>query len=117
MRKASRTRHAGRRTIQSARMAARQRPATRARRRREWASDDRITTRELVSDLPKPVTFNGVGLRENVRLGQSIEGFALDHWESGAWKQFAVGTSIGSCRLVRLPERVATSRVRLRITK
>jgi alpha-L-fucosidase len=82
-----------------------------------WATDDPVRTPELTLDLAHPATFNVVRLRENIRLGQRVEAFALDRWESGAWHEFAGGTSIGACRLVRLPEPITTERVRLRITK
>ena len=80
-----------------------------------WTTGDSVTTPEVVMEFPRPVTFNVVRLRENIRLGQRIEAFELDRWASGAWKSFAHGTSIGSCRLVRVSESVTTTRVRLRI--
>jgi len=81
-----------------------------------WATDDAVTTPEVVLDLGKPVTFNVVRLREYLPLGQRIEAFALDRWQDGAWTQFASGTSIGNCRLVRSAP-VTTGKVRLRIVK
>jgi len=44
-----------------------------------------------------------------------VDGFAVDAWQNGAWKEFAKGQSIGACRLLR-GEKVKTSKVRLRIT-
>jgi alpha-L-fucosidase len=82
-----------------------------------WATDDAVTTPDLVVDLGKSTTFNVVRLRENIRLGQRIEAFALDRWQDGAWQEFAAGTSIGACRLIHLPDYVTTDRVRLRITQ
>jgi hypothetical protein len=58
-----------------------------------------------------------VGLRENIRLGQRVEGFELDRWSAGHWETIAKATSIGSCRLIRLADDVTTNRVRLRITQ
>jgi alpha-L-fucosidase len=81
-----------------------------------WSTDDAVQTPELVLDLGRPVTFNVVGLREHLPLGQRIEAWALDAWSGGAWREFAKGTSIGSRRLWRGAE-VTTDRVRLRITK
>ena len=60
--------------------------------------------------------FNVIRLGEAIQLGQRIEAFVVDIWSSGAWSQIAQGTSVGSCRLVQLPQPVETSRVRLRIT-
>jgi len=81
-----------------------------------WATDDAVTHPEVVLDLGKPVTFNVVRLREYLPLGQRIEAFALDQWKGGTWAEFASGTSIGNCRLVR-GEPVTTAKVRLRITQ
>ncbi|MFN8353006.1 MAG: alpha-L-fucosidase [Spirosomataceae bacterium] len=82
-----------------------------------WATDDSNTTPEVVVSWTSPQTFDVVRLRENIKLGQRIEGFALDIWENNAWKEVHQGTSIGSLRLVRLSEAVSTTQVRLRITK
>ena len=80
-----------------------------------WSTDNSVTTPELVLEWSKPATFNVIRLREYLLLGQRIEAFALDKWESGQWTEFASGTSIGNCRLVRCPA-IATTKVRLRIT-
>ena len=81
-----------------------------------WATDDGITTPELVLDLGKPVTFNVVSLREYLPLGQRVDAFALDQFKDGQWVEFAKSTSIGNLRLIR-GDRVTTDKVRLRITK
>ena len=81
-----------------------------------WATGDFITKPELVLDLGKPVTFNVVRLREYLPLGQRIEEFALDQWKEGQWVEFATGTSIGNCRLIR-GATITTDKVRLRVTK
>lgn len=86
-------------------------------RRRDtyWATDDGITTPDLVLDLRRPTTFNVVSLREYLPMGQRVDTFALDRWEDGRWIEFATGTSIGNRRLVRTTP-VTTAKVRLRIT-
>jgi alpha-L-fucosidase len=76
-----------------------------------------LTKPEVTMELDHPATFNVIRLREDLRLGQRVEAFELDGWDSGAWKPLAHGTSIGSCRLLRTPELVTTTKVRLRITK
>jgi len=86
------------------------------RRDTYWSTDDRVTTPELVLELPQPVTFNVVGLREHLPLGQRIEDWALDTWSRGTWRELARGTAVGSRRLWRGAD-VTTDRVRLRITK
>ncbi len=86
------------------------------RRDTYWSTDDDVTQPELIVDLGQPATFNVVRLREYLPLGQRIESFALDQWHADQWMEFARGSSIGNCRLVR-GEEVTASKVRLRITK
>ncbi len=81
-----------------------------------WATDDSSTTPEVTLSFKEPVTFNIVRLREAIRLGQRVDDWALDAWVDGAWKEFAKGTAIGACRLVRTAP-LTTAKVRLRITK
>jgi len=82
-----------------------------------WTTDDLVPTPEVTMELDRPVTFNIIRLRENIRLGQRVEAFEIDQWDSGAWKPLAQATSIGSCRLIRTPGPITTTKVRLRITK
>ena len=82
-----------------------------------WATDDSVTTPSVELQFSRPATFQVVRIRENIRLGQRIEAFAVDTWNDAAWRTAAEATSIGNCRLLRLSEPVTTSRVRLRITK
>jgi alpha-L-fucosidase len=79
-----------------------------------WSSDDEVKTPELVVDLGRERTFNVVRVREYLPLGQRVEAFAIDLWNND-WLEFARGTSIGSCKLIR-GKPVTTSKVRLRIT-
>ena len=81
-----------------------------------WTTDDTVTTPELILELGKPITFNVVRLREYLPLGQRVDAFALDQWSDDKWVEFASGTSIGNCRLVRVPS-VTTTKVRLRIVQ
>jgi alpha-L-fucosidase len=83
-------------------------------RRMYWSTDDAATNPEVVLSFDHAVTFNVVRLREYLPLGQRIDSFGLDRWENGAWVEFAKGTSIGNCRLVRGAP-VTTTKVRLRV--
>ncbi|MHB8635518.1 MAG: alpha-L-fucosidase [Fimbriimonadaceae bacterium] len=82
---------------------------------RYWATDDGVTTPSVELDLGSDKTFDVVRLREAIQLGQRINRFAVDAWHAGAWKEVGTATSVGSCRLIRLPAPVTTSKVRLRI--
>jgi alpha-L-fucosidase len=86
------------------------------RRDRYWASDDNVTTPEIVLDLGAPITFNVVRLREYLPLGQRVEAFELDADRGGRWEPIASATSIGNQRLLRTAP-VTASKVRLRISK
>ena len=81
-----------------------------------WATDDEMHTPELVVDFGQNIRCNVFRLREAIQLGQRIGAFAVDAWQQSAWTQVAGATSIGSCRLIRLPAAIETSRLRLRIT-
>jgi alpha-L-fucosidase len=81
-----------------------------------WATDDLVTTPELIIDFHHMVEFNVIRLREAIQLGQRIERLAIDTWRNGRWIEIAQVTSVGSCRLVPLQSPVKTSRLRLRIT-
>ncbi len=81
-----------------------------------WTTDEAVTTPSVVLDLLRPVKFDIVRLREDIKLGQRVQEFAIDYWTNGDWQQFGNGTSIGACRIVKR-DAVTTNRVRLRITK
>jgi len=82
-----------------------------------WSTDDKVTTPDLIVDFGRQESFNLLRLRENIKLGQRIQEFAFDKWTGTKWEEFATGTSIGACRLVRLKSPVSARRIRLRITK
>ena len=81
-----------------------------------WTTDDQITTPELIIDLGRERTFNVVRVREYLPAGQRVEAFALDIWTDNKWQEFAAGTSIGNCKLVRRKP-ASTTKLRLRITQ
>lgn len=82
-----------------------------------WATDDQVNTPTLTLSFKKQVSFNVIQLRENIKLGQRIEEVAVDAYQNSEWKQVATATSIGSKRLIRLPQNITASKVRLRIVK
>jgi len=81
-----------------------------------WATNDRSLTPEAVIDFGRPVTFSVIRIREDIRLGQRIDGVTLDRWSDGVWQPLATAASIGARRLIRLAKPVETNRVRLRVT-
>jgi alpha-L-fucosidase len=81
-----------------------------------WITDDALTTPEVTIELKNATPFNLIKLREDIRLGQRVEGVAVDAWVDGQWKEIAKAESIGACRLWRVPQTTAT-RLRVRVTK
>jgi alpha-L-fucosidase len=81
-----------------------------------WATDDSVKTASLVFQLKGKQRFNVFLMRENIKLGQRIDDWAIDVMENGNWKEYAKGSAIGACRLVRGPF-VTTDKVRIRIIK
>jgi len=67
-----------------------------------------------IYDLGGPRTFNVAALKEDLRLGQRVEAFALEAWSGKDWKEIASGTTIGWKKLCRFPK-VSADKVRLRI--
>ncbi|MFT4093847.1 MAG: alpha-L-fucosidase [Niabella sp.] len=80
-----------------------------------WATADNVKKPQVVFDFKKPVKFNVIRLRENIKLGQRIDSVGVDIWQKGNWKQLASATSIGGNRLIRLPQYTTASKLRLRV--
>lgn len=79
-----------------------------------WSTDDDAGPAELLLEFSQPTTFNVVGLREFLPLGQRIDQFALDFDDGGTWRQWCCESAIGAHRLVR--GRVcSTKRIRFRV--
>lgn len=79
-----------------------------------WSTDDDAKDAELVLEFTRPTTFNIIGLREFLPLGQRIDRFAVDIDDNGVWREWCNEAAIGSHRLIR-GEQCATTRLRLRI--
>jgi alpha-L-fucosidase len=82
-----------------------------------WATDDIEKTPQLVFNLAGKKTFNVIRLRENIKLGQRIRSFTVEAWVDESWKEIASATSIGANRLIRLPQNITTTKIRLKITE
>ena len=84
---------------------------------RYWSTDDEALKPEAVFEWKRPETFNIIRVREFIQLGQRVEEFGVDVFENGDWREVARATTIGPCRILRLPAKVTTTKVRLRIVK
>lgn len=78
-----------------------------------WITDDEYKEPVLTIDLKEETTFNIIKIRENIKLGQRVDSLTLYAWNVNKWKKIAAVTSIGSLRLIRLPEFQTTKRLRL----
>ncbi|HLK15276.1 MAG TPA: alpha-L-fucosidase [Fimbriimonadaceae bacterium] len=83
--------------------------------RRYYTSDDSALTPTIELDLRGQKTFDVIRLREAIRLGQRVERLAVDVSKDGSWQEVGGATSVGSCRLIRLPHPVTSDKVRIRI--
>lgn len=81
-----------------------------------WVTDDAVLTPEVELTLTESRTFNLIRLREDIRLGQRIEGVAVDGMLDGEWKELAAAPCVGAIRLLRVPP-TTTTRVRVRVTQ
>ncbi len=80
-----------------------------------WATSDEVKKATLTLEWYKEQTFNIIRLRENIKLGQRIEKVEFDAFMNGIWKKVGETTSIGANRLVRLPNYITTSKLRILI--
>ncbi|WP_431242903.1 discoidin domain-containing protein [Flavobacterium sp. P21] len=80
-----------------------------------WATNDEVKKAFVTLEWNKEQTFNIIRLRENIKLGQRIEKVEFDAFFNGKWKKVGEATSIGANRLIRLPNYISTSKLRIRI--
>jgi len=79
-----------------------------------WSTDDWTTAASLEFDLGRVKRFNRAMLQEYIAIGQRIEQFVLELWDSRGWKEITRGTTVGYKRLLRFDD-VSAQKVRLRI--
>ena len=87
------------------------------RRDTAWATDDEVHVAYAMLEFKRPVAFSVIAVKEDIRYGQRVDAFAVEHSNAGNWEQLAAGTSIGPRKYIRLDRPVTASRVRLRVTK
>lgn len=64
--------------------------------------------------LPPQQTFNCIMLRENIRLGQRIEEYAVEIFREGSWQRITSGLTIGNRELKLFPP-VNGERLRVKV--
>ena len=79
-----------------------------------WATDDENHSAELLVEFPEAVTFNVLGLREYLPLGQRVEEFSFAIDQNGTWNECCRCSAIGNRRLITVQTSTA-KRARLKI--
>jgi alpha-L-fucosidase len=82
-----------------------------------WATDDKVTSADVTLDLGRPTKIRLVRLKEAIGLGQRVDAFTLERWQSDRWEPLVSATSIGPRRLIHLASPIIAERLRLRITE
>ena len=83
-----------------------------------WAAANGTAESSVTATLHTPAQVNVVRLREAIQYGQRVRRWVLEAQTSGAdWTKVSDGESIGNCRMVRLPQPVTASALRLRIVE
>ncbi|MBI9061268.1 MAG: alpha-L-fucosidase [Marinilabiliaceae bacterium] len=81
-----------------------------------WASDDGVTSADLVFEFDEAITFNRFLVQEYITLGQRVKTFTVDILtQDNKWKEVASETTIGYKRILRLPD-LTTRKIRFRVT-
>ncbi|WP_270088564.1 alpha-L-fucosidase [Sphingobacterium sp. SYP-B4668] len=80
-----------------------------------WASDEGVNNPTLEIDLTGTKEFDIIRLRENIKLGQRIDSVHIEMWQGKKWMPLAKATSIGATRLIKLPQPVKTTKIRVQL--
>ncbi|WP_030020580.1 alpha-L-fucosidase [Streptomyces monomycini] len=82
---------------------------------RETYGKDLLTGGRGAATRPGGVTFDRVGLGEDLWHGQRVERFAVEARTGGTWRRIAEGTTVGHRRILALPTPVTADAVRVRV--
>ncbi|MFK8846719.1 alpha-L-fucosidase [Streptomyces sp. Ac-502] len=82
---------------------------------RETYGKDLLAGGRGAATRPGGVTFDRVGLGEDLRYGQRVERFAVEARTGGTWRRIAEGTTVGHRRILALPAPVTADAVRVRV--
>ncbi|MFI8528910.1 alpha-L-fucosidase [Streptomyces aquilus] len=86
-------------------------PEDLARGARTTTSDGVVTV-----DLGAARAVDRVRLAEDIRHGQQIEGFVVEAYRDGGWREVVTAGTVGASRILLLPAAVRARRWRLRVT-
>ncbi len=80
-----------------------------------WATDDQVTSGNLVIDLGAMKTVKFISLQEYIKLGQRVKSFEIYTWKNNNWVEAIKGTTIGYKRILKI-EPTETEKVKIVIT-
>ncbi len=81
-----------------------------------WSTNDGTTTGSIEAKLVEPAVIDVVRIREQIRLGQRVRGWAFDIKVNGEWREATKGQSIGNQILFKFDNSEPVTDIRLRIT-
>jgi alpha-L-fucosidase len=79
-----------------------------------WATDDGVSSANIVLAFPEPSTIHYVVLQEYIALGQRVKKFLVEAEEEGQWQKIGEGTTIGYKRILQV-EASKASKIRVTI--
>ena len=80
-----------------------------------WATNDNVTTGNLVIELGSLKTIKYITLQEYIKLGQRVKNFTISVWKNNMWEVVSNGTTIGYKRILKI-EPAISQKVKVEIT-
>ena len=80
-----------------------------------WATNDEVTTGDLIINLGTKKTVKYITIQEYIKLGQRVKSFVVYAWKNNAWEEVTKGSTIGYKRILKL-EPVITEKIKISIT-
>jgi alpha-L-fucosidase len=79
-----------------------------------WATNDDVTTGELILDLGTVTELNRIIIQEYIKLGQRVQSFKVSAFLENDWKPLIEGTTIGY-KIIRKFPLTRTSKIKITI--
>ena len=79
-----------------------------------WATNDEVTTGNLVIDLGARKMVKYITIQEYIKLGQRVKSFAVYAWVNNKWEEVTKASTIGYKRILKLKP-VETEKVKIEI--
>jgi alpha-L-fucosidase len=80
-----------------------------------WATDDDVHDATATLTYKKPIRFNLIRLRENIKLGQRLDSVIIETFKDNHWQPSAKATSIGANRIIQLEQPEVSSKIRIHV--